>query len=570
MPVSKNTSSGKWWWIPVFLCLILINYVASIFHKRLDLTNEKRFTLSSHVKKILGSLDDVVQIDVFLKGELPSGFKKLSGSADELLSEFKELANSKLEYRFITADNQMEDANRSFADTLEGLGIEPINLKVQLKAGEQSQLVYPDALVRYKNKLMPVILYPGTQKLIDREELNNAEALMEYHFANAIEKITQSSRPMIAYSMGNGEPTGANVEDLVENVLAKDYNVKLLNISTQVVIPDTFKLLLIVKPSIPFSTEEKIKIDQFIMRGGKTIWCIDRLNAETDSLQIKNQVVAYDRNLNLDDLFFKYGVRINPDLLMDLQCDFLPLVTNGKDQLELTPWNYFPIFTSRSNHIINKNLGLVSGKFVNSIDTVKSEQVVKTILLSSSANSRTISSPALISPQEVRTEPDGVLFVKSNITAAVLLEGKFTSLYSNRISRAMMDSMQIQGFPFQSSNISDNKMIIMGDGDIVLNSVSRGAPTPMGMNPYTMGTQQQFPFANRQFIQNCIEYLVNNSGLNEASAKAYTLRLIDKKRAEDEKLMWQLINIAVPILIVCLFGFVYMQFRRRKYRVGSL
>ncbi len=565
MSFFKHLSSGKWWWIPVILFLILINYLASIFHQRLDLTNEKRFTLSSYVKKMLRSLDDVVHIDVFLKGELPSGFKKLSGSADELLSEFKELSNNNVQYRFITPDNQMDDLNKTFADTLAGMGIEPINLKVQLKAGEQSQLVYPDALVSYKGKIMPVILYPGSKILIDPEDLNNAEALMEYHFASAIEKITQSSRPMIAYSSGNGEPTGANVEDFVENVLSKDYNIKLLNITAQAVIPDTFKLLVIVKPSIPFTTEEKIKIDQFVMRGGKVIWCIDRLNAEMDSLQIKNQVIAYDRNLNLEDLLFKYGVRINPDLLMDLQCDYLPFVVNGKDQFELRLWNYFPIFVSKSNHIINKSIGLVAGKFVNSIDTVKSDQVRKTILLSSSLNSRTISAPALISPQEVRQSPDGVLFVKSEIPAAVLLEGKFTSLYANRMTPAMMDTMENQGYPFQSSNILENKMIVIGDGDIVLNSSSQGAPIPMGMNPYTIGTQQQFPFANRQFIQNCIEYLLNNLGLNESAAKAYTLRLIDKKRAEDERVQWQIINIVIPILLVCLFAILYQQLRRRKY-----
>ena len=565
MAFLKHTRHTSWWWLPVIILLILINYGASLYHQRIDLTNEKRFTLSGHVKQMLKSLDDVVTIDVFLKGDLPAGFKKLSGSTDELLSEFKEYAHNNIQYRFITADNQMGDLNKTFADTLESMGIEPINLKVQLKAGEQSQLVYPDALVSYKGRVTPVIIYPGSQKLIDREELNNAEALMEYHFADAIETITMASTPMIAYSMGNGEPTGPTVEDLVENVLVKKYAVKLFNIATQPVIPDTFKLLMIVKPAIPFTTEEKIKIDQFIMRGGKTIWCIDKLNAEVDSLQIKNQVIAYDRNLNLDDLFFKYGIRINPDLLMDLQCDFLPLVTNGKDQMELTPWNYFPVFTSRSNHIINKNLGLVSSKFVNSIDTVKSDNVRKTILLSSSANSRTISTPALISPQEIRSEPDGVLFVKSNIPAAVLLEGKFTSLFANRMSQVMMDSMQRQGFPFESSNIADNKMIIMADGDIVLNAAYHGSPTPMGMNPYTYGTQQQYPFANRQFIQNCLDYLLNNSGLNESSAKAYTLRLIDKKRADDERLTWQLVNIVLPIILIMLVGIIYMQNRRRKY-----
>lgn len=563
-------SIKKWWWIPTVLLLIGLNYLASIFHARLDLTQEKRFTISSHVKKLISDLDDEVHVDVFLKGELPSGFKKLSGSAEELLNEFRELNNSKFHYRFISADNQMEGTTGTFADTLQSLGIAPINLKVQIKGGEQSQYIYPDALISYKGKIAPVILYPGSKILINPEELNNAEALMEYHLASVIEKLVQPSLPMVAYSMGNGEPTGAEVQDLVQNILIKDYNVKLLNINTQPVIPDTFKLLMIVKPKDRFSEDEKLKIDQFIMRGGKVFWCIDRLNAEVDSLQIKSEVIAYDRGLNIEDILFKYGVRINPDLIMDLQCDYLPLITNGKNQLELTPWNYFPVFTSPSNHIINKNLGLVSGKFVNSIDTVKSDFVRKTVLLSSSPNTRTISSPAMISPEEVRTEPDNVLFVKSDVPAAVLLEGKFSSLYANRISRDQMDSMQKLGYPFLTSSEKDNKMIVISDGDIVLNSLKQGSPIPMGMNPYTYGTQQQFQFANRQFIQNGLQYLLNNTGLNESAGKAYTLRTMDKKRIADERLKWQIINIIIPICLVCIFGILFQQYRKRKYRVREI
>ena len=561
---------NKWWWISVILILIVLNYVASIFHTRIDLTQEKRFTVSAHVKKLISNLDNELHVDVFLKGELPAGFKKLSNTAEQLLNEFRELNNRNFQYRFISADNQIAGTNESFSDTLESMGIAPINLKVQIKDGEQSQYIYPDALVTYKGKMEPVVLYPGNKILINPEELNNAEALMEYHLASAIEKVLQPSLPMIAYSMGNGEPTGAEVQDLVENILIKDYNVKLLNIGTQPAIPDTFRLLMIVKPKIKFTEEEKVKIDQYIMRGGKVLWCIDRLNAEVDSLQMKSRVIAYDRELNLEDLLFKYGVRINPDLIMDLQCDYLPLITNGKNQLELTPWNYFPVFTSPSNHIINKNLGLVVGKFVNSIDTVKSDRVNKTVLLSSSLNTRTISSPALISPDEMRTEPDGVLFVKSDVPAAILLEGKFSSLFANRISREQMDTMQSLGYPFLASGENNNKMIVISDGDIVLNGLKQGSPIPMGMNPYTYGTQQQFQFANRQFIQNCLQYLLNNTGLNESAAKAYTLRTMDKKRIAAERLKWQIINIAAPILLICLFGFLYQQFRKRKYYVRPI
>jgi len=419
-PFSAKNKNKKWWWILVIVAILAVNFFASVIHKRIDLTNEKRFTISSPVKKLLSKLDDVAEIDIFLKGDLPAGFKNLSSSAEDILDEFKEDANGRIKYRLVSPGDQMPGTARTYSDTLSSLGIVPINLKVQLKAGEQSQYVYPAALVTYKNKIQAVNLYSGPNVISDKE-LNSAEALLEYKFANAIYKLIENQKPMIAYSVGNGEPEGINTYDLVENVLKKNYSLYTFNIAKEPVIPDTFSLLMIAKPTIPFTEAEKLKIDQYVMRGGKVIWFIDRLQAEMDSLQIKNQVIAYDRNLNLEDLLFKYGVRINPDLLMDLQCDFLPFSVNGKDQFEFLHWNYFPLFESKQNSVINKNVGLVAGRFVNSIDTVSAPGIVKTILLSSSANSRTIETPALISGEENRNAPEDDAYQKKDIPAGVLL-----------------------------------------------------------------------------------------------------------------------------------------------------
>ncbi len=334
--LSDKNKNGRWWWIVVIAVIIAVNFFASIVHKRIDLTNEKRFTISSPVKKILGNMDDVAEVTIFLKGDLPAGFKNLSTSAEELLQEFKEYSNGKISYKLISPDEQMPGTTTTYADTLTSLGVVPINLKVQLKAGEQSQYVYPAALVQYKNKILPVNLYSGPNVISDKE-LNSSEALLEYKFADAIYKLTENRKPMIAYSVGNGEPTGDNVVDLVENVLRKNYSLFTLNIAKEPVIPDTFKLLMIVKPTASFTEDEKFKIDQFVMRGGKVIWFIDRLQAEMDSLQIKNQVIAYDRNLNLEDLLFKYGVRINPDLIDgSYNRDYLPFTVNGQKQAEFT------------------------------------------------------------------------------------------------------------------------------------------------------------------------------------------------------------------------------------------
>jgi ABC-2 type transport system permease protein len=548
----------------VTLLLVGINLLASLWHQRIDLTSEKRFTLSAPTKKLLKKLDGEVTVDILLKGEFPSAFKRLANSAEETLQEFKEIAGNKINYRFVLPDDEMDEVNTKYADTAASLGIEPINLKVQLKAGEQQQLVYPAALVHYKGKIFAVNLYSGNKIFISPNELNSAEAQMEYKFADAIDKLSYDAKPLVAYSAGNGEPGDYKSYDL-QSILKKDYQLFTININTLPVIPDTFNLLIVVKPTKPFTEVEKLRIDQYVMRGGKLLMFVDKLDAEMDSLQQKNEVIAYDRGLELNDLLFKYGVRINSDLLMDLQCDLLPFDVNGNGQYEWLQWNYFPLFQTKSNHPINKNLGLVAGKFVNSMDTVEAEGIKKTILLSSSPNSRTISTPALISGRENVNAPENALFKKHDIPAAVLLEGKFHSLFQNRLSQAMRDSITNYGGQFVQEAQKATKMVIVSDGDIVLNGMANNQPIPMGMNQFAYGTQKEFPFANRDFLQNCMDYLIDRSGLMEAKSKDYTLRLLNPQKVEDEKSFWQIINIVAPILLVCLFAFFYQWWRKRKY-----
>jgi len=564
----KNTRIAGSWLVVVF-ALLVINFVAANVHERLDLTNEKRFTISSPVKKLLGRLTDNVNVDIFLKGDLPAGFRNLSASAQELLQEFMEYSHGRVHLRVVSPDDPFPGTARTYADTLSALGFVPINLKVQLKAGEQSQYVYPAAMVSYRGRMIPVNLYSGTETVITPSELNSSEALLEYKFASAIDRLVENQKPLIAYSVGNGEPTGNEVYDLVTNVLQKNYALFTLDIGKQPVIPDTFRLLMIVKPTVPFTGEEKLKIDQYVMHGGKVLLFIDRLNAEMDSLQIKNQVIAYDRGLQLDDLLFKYGVRINPDLILDLQSDFLPFDVNGNKQFDFLHWNYFPLFESKQNSVINRNIGLVAGRFVNSIDTVNAPAIQKTILLSSSGNARIVATPALISGTENRNAPEDEAFKMKDIPAAVLLTGKFSSLYKNRVSTAVMDSFAGHNEPFLTRCINDNKMIVVADGDIPLNGTYEDKPLPMGVNSYTVGTQYQYQFANRDFVENCLEYLVNNDDLSEARAKDYTLRLLDARKVEEQRQRWQWFNLGVPLALVILFGACYQWWRRKKYTVPA-
>ncbi|MEO7983346.1 MAG: gliding motility-associated ABC transporter substrate-binding protein GldG [Bacteroidota bacterium] len=556
------------WWLLLLVILLAVNYLASVFHARFDLTKEKRYTLSKATKDLVKNLDDDVQVDVFLKGQFPAGFKKLATSTEEFLALLKDRNGAKIHYRFISPQDEIPEApGKIYEDTLVGLGANPIALTVKLKAGEENKRVYPVALVKYKDRQALVSLYSGGKRGIGAEELNSAEALMEYQFAKTLDGLINPSKPLVAYSIGNGEPTDYRTYDL-QQTLKNDYKLFTININEQKFIPDTIKLLLVVKPVTAFTETEKLKIDQYIMRGGKVMWFIDNLIAEQDSLRYKPETIAYDRNLNLTDMLFKYGVRINTDLVMDLQCDFIPLAVNGSSetpQFEFVHWNYYPLFESNGNHTINKNTGLIAGRFVNSIDTITTPGVKKTVLLASSANSRIISTPALISLNENKNAPEDSKFKRNAVPVAYLLEGKFTSLFRNRASQAQIDSIAATGSAFTEMS-TGNKMIVVGDGDILLNDLSpKEGPLPMGLNFYTLGSQYEYQFANRDFLLNCMEYLVNKPGIIETRNKDIVLRLLDTQKVAAQKTTWQFINIGLPILLVILLGWIYQQVRKSKY-----
>lgn len=571
--------ASKLWWLLLLVILFAVNYLASTFHARFDLTKEKRYTLSNATKKLLKNLDDEVQIDVFLKGEFPAGFKKLANSTAEFLGLLKDRNSSKIHYRFISPQDEVDGTNTLYGDTLVSLGAVPINLTVQKKAGESSNIIFPVAILKYRGKQSLVNLYPGASGRISQDEINSAEALMEFQFAKALDKLSKEKKPGIAYSMGNGEPVDGRTYDLVQT-MQEEYEFKILDLNNQPRVPEGVDILLIVKPTKPFSEAAKLMIDQFVMNGGKLLCFIDNLIAEQDSLAIKPETIAFDRNLNLTDLFFRYGCRINTDLVMDLQCDLIPIVVGGSmenPQMEFLHWNYFPILSPVTSN--NKRLGYVASRFANSIDTIQVEGITKQPILISSANSRIISTPALISLNENKDVPEDAQFKRNAIPVAMLMEGEFTSLYRNRISKSQQDSLLSHGLMFKPKSIQ-NKMIIVGDGDIVLNDFipsndnsGQPVPLPMGWNKYTYTEymkQSEFgkyfiPVANRDFLNNCLDELVNNPEISETKNKDIVLRLIDSKKVKAQKSTWQLINIGLPVLLVLLFGWFYQQVRKRKY-----
>lgn len=565
----KRILSTKYWWVACIAALVLVNFVASILHFRLDLTSEKRFTVSEPTRKLLRNLQGPVSITVFLNGDMPAGFRQLANSSDEMLREFRELAGSNLQFDFQRPGEGLDDTARAayLAYIADSLGIKPTNVKVTAKAGEsqEERLLYPGAIVTYANKQVPINLLQGQSLEGGYQTLNNAEALLEYKFASAIQKITTDTVPAVGYLLGNGEPLTYNVYDLIEHVLKPNYRFGFLPIDSVTVLPNDFQALMIVKPTSPFNDRQKLKLDQYVMRGGKIIWLIDNLYAEMDSLmRTQSDFIAFDRGLNLQDQLFKYGVRINQDLLQDLQSDKMPLVVGNygnQPQMQLVPWPYFPLLGSYSENPISKNLGSVLSIFPNSMDTIEGSGTRKTILLSSSDESRVLNTPAIVTLNSVKTEEDLKTFNKKRIPVAVLVEGQFSSLYANRIGSAQRDSLaRVYRTPFLSSS-EENKMIVISDADIATNVVTKNeGPLAMGYNQFT---HQQF--ANRDFILNCIEYLTNNSGIMETRSKDLTLRLLDTKKIDESKARWQIINIAVPVLLVLAWAGIYQFIRRRKY-----
>jgi len=430
--------------------------------------------------------------------------------------------------------------------------------------------VLPGAVIHYQDTSIGVNLIKGIKNYgTEQEQLaalyNDVEATLEYKFASAIQKITVNTKPLIGYVLGNGEGWGYNVNDAVRT-LVHDYRFDTVNLKQVPYIPSVFNALVILKPTRSFTDADKMKIDQYVMRGGKIFWMIDNMYAEFDSLMKSDGFIAYDRGLNLEDILFRYGVRLNQNLLQDMQCDKLGQVSKDPNnpQTRLVDWPFSPILDGTS-HPITKNLDGVRAMFPNTLDTVRADGIKKTFLLKSSANARVLSAPARVDFEFLNITPDIKQFTVHDTTVAALLEGKFRSLYANRIPKSFVDSLAAYNIPVKTVCDASTKMIVVADGDIAVNQVSpQYGPLPMGYNFYT-----NYTFANKEFFNNCLEYLVNSSNILETRAKDFTLRLLDLKKVKEQKTTWQFINIALPVLIIILFGFIYQQLRRRKYAAAE-
>jgi gliding-associated putative ABC transporter substrate-binding component GldG len=548
----------------LLMILIAINWLANFYFYRIDLTSEKRYTLSPSTKKILTDLDDYVYVKCYLKGEFPSGFMKLQQSTKEMLEEFNNVAGKKFRYEFIDVkEGRNEQQQKDFRKQLEEKGINPIQLNVQSEDNFKEQIAYPWCLVTYKNKEVPVFILNNQMGKSASEQLNNSIALLEYNLVVAIDKVKQETKKGIAVSSGNGEMPVTNMIDFL-NTIAKDYNAAPVDINTIVRLPnEKIDALIIVKPTKEFTEKEKFKIDQFVMNGGKVMWILDMLDGDIDSLRRRNEYMAPDYNLNLEDQLFTYGVRVNKAFVQDYSCAPLPMVNgyvNNQPQFKMYPWLYFPVLMSTSNHPISKNLDAILTMFPSCIDTVGNSSIKKTVLLQSSKYSRVVYSPASVDIRMMKMQPQPTYFNKPNQIISVLLEGEFASPYAGRISPGMANMLDSLHITFKPKSAA-NKMIVIADGDMVKNPAPKGEyQFSCGYYPFTKQT-----FANKDFLLNCIKYLTDESGVIDARAKEIKLRMLDAPKVKDEKTKWQVINILLPLILVVLIGITFNYVREKKF-----
>ena len=554
--------------------IILANIIGSFVFTRFDLTSEKRFSLSPATKELLKEIDDIVYFRVYLEGDFPAGFKRLRNSTKEMLDEFRAY-NKNIQYEFINPSLSNDEKERN--DTYQLLsekGLNPTDLQVSTKAGKEQQVIFPGAIVNYKSNELAVDLLNSQIGVSPEEVLNNSIQALEFRLASAIRDLTVVMKPRVAFIRGHGELGNRDIYDIAQT-LSKQYTVSIVSIGGQIGsltgrdsvsadktrIVNKFDAIIIAKPDSAFSEKDKFIIDQFIMRGGKVLWLIDPVFASMDSLQNATTTIGMAMDLNLDDMLFRYGVRINPNLVMDLNAMPIPLKTGqvaSQPKIDFFPWFYFPVITPTENHPIVNNLNAIKTEFVSSIDTIRAQGIKKTILLKTSPYSRTVNTPALITLEILEKEPDERAYIGPPQVVAVLLEGEFRSDFENRIPPEITDSKDIGFVPLSKPT----RMIVVSDGDVIKNQLhySKGYPLPLGYDQYTGET-----FGNKDFILNSLDYLMDESGLISIRSRELKLRMLDMTRVNNNKFIWQAFNIFFPVLLVLIFGLIRSYLRKRNY-----
>lgn len=544
--------------VSVVVGLILVNFIASQVYQRFDLTKDKRYTLSDTSKSLISDLDSPLIIDVFLEGDFPSEFRLLKTEVKQIIEEFQ-LETDQI---FINYINPIEDETirERYIEELTKSGLEPYINTDNSTGKVTKEMIFPWAFGSYKNEIVkiPLLKRSITQGL--QEQINNSIQSLEYTFADAFNKLVKPKAKTIAILKGNGELDDIYIADFLKTI-QQYYKIAQFTLDSVSSNPQgtlnklkQYDLIVAAKPSNPFSEEEKLVLDQYTMNGGKSIWLTESIIMDKDSLYNDSGTgFSIMRDLKLNDFFFKYGVRINPSLVKDLYSApiMLAIGEGSKAQVQPVQWQYSPLAASNPNHSITKNLDLVKYDFASPIDTLKNS-LKKTVLLQSSPRSKLEGAPKLIALVDVTKTPDETTYDLGPQNLAVLLEGEFTSVYDKRVL-----PFKVKDFKSKSNS---TKMVIISDGDVIKNEVVRNRPKELGFDELTGKS-----FGNKEFLLNTINYLLDDTGLINIRTKEISIAYLDSEKIKNSKGKWQLINIAVPFVLLGLFGFAFNYFRKKKY-----
>ncbi len=553
--------------------VIALNVLSGFFFTRFDLTSEGRYTLSDTSKELLEGLDDVVYLKIYLDGELPAGFRRLRDRTREMLDEFRAYSDKNIEYEFVNPSEQPDEAARNeLYRQLAKKGLMPTNIQIKTEDGAEQKLIFPGAIMTYRGQETVLQLLKSQMGAAPEQMLNASTEDLEYEITNAIRKLTSIRAEQVGFIVGHGELGERQVADM-SKALAEYYRLERVTINGKLnslvtretgdsgaVIVPKYKAIVIAKPDTAFSEEDKFMIDQYIMYGGRVLWLVEPVFANMDSLRYAPSTLAIPISLNLDDMLFKYGARVNTDLLQDARCSSIPGPSGyvgNQLQWALQPWIFFPIVIPKSDHPIVKNLNGIKLEFACSLDTVGGKGIKKTVLLSTSDRSRALRTPTQVRLDAMLMEPKPEQFNRKDIPVAVLLEGNFESVFKNRLSKIIMEDRDIK---FKVEGRS-TKMIVVSDGDVIANPINPdGTYLPCGFDKYT--SQQ---FGNKTFLLNALNYLCDEVSLTSIRSRALEIRLLDRKKAAAEKTKWQIINVAIPIILILMFGVLNAYLRKKRY-----
>jgi len=568
--VMKNRKQDILQFTATLVIIGLLNIVGSFVHSRFDLTKEGRYSLSDATKNLLSELDDYIYVEVYLEGEFPAGIERLSLETRQLLSEFKS-QNNLLQYTFINPTESTDEKTRNeIIKQLYEKGISPTSLQVKDGETYTEKVIVPGAIVKYGGKEVAIQLLKNQIASGPTQNIEQSIRELEYEFTSAIKRLQTPIKQSIAFITGHGELEDKEIEDLT-NSLSEQYSISKVNLrefdvdasgeadlAKKLKELKSKKLVLIAKPTETFQNLDKYFIDQYIMNGGKVIWMLDATNADMDSLANKGTFLAQAlRGLNLNDQLFKYGVRVNSDLIEDISSSKIPVpvsFVNDIPKWELRPWRFFPVCIPTSSHPITSNLNAVKFDFVGSIDTVKTSSTVrKTVLLHSSPYTKVANTPYEVSLQSALDQPIQEQFANGEQATAVLLEGEFESIFKNRLNALS------KKLPFTELS-STTKMLVISDGDIAQNQIIRGVVLPLGYDNY-----EKRQYGNKDFILNSIDYLLEEDALIDVRTRELKMRLLDVQKINKERRFWQLINLLIPIALILIFGLIKQYLRKKKY-----